>query len=175
VRSSTSSTERLEIARIRGVQGLLGLVRVELYWGQSAALRERRVLTAELPNGTHRELAVQRVERASKGLLVKFEGIDDRDAAKALGGARLLVKRDELPPLAPGEAYLVDLIGFEVIAPDGVVGVVTDVSVNPSVDSVVIELVDGKRVEQALAPTFVERIDGSARRLYLSSRDGLIE
>jgi 16S rRNA processing protein RimM len=174
VHSSTSSTELLEIARIRGVHGLTGLVRVELYWAPSPALLEARQVLAEFPAGERRTLRVQRVDRAPKGVLVKFEGVDDREAAKALGGARLLVERQALPPLEPGDVYLIDLIGYEVLAPDGPIGRVAEVMVNPSVDSVVIELLDGKRAEQALAPPFFDRIDALARRVYLSSRDGLI-
>lgn len=138
-------------------------------------MSEASQVVLQLGDGQRRELALVRVERGPKSLLVKFENVDDRDAAIALVGARLFVDRRALPPLPEGETYLVDLIGFRVIAPDGEVGRVVDVLVNPSIDSVIIELPNGKRAEQALAPTFVERTDVDARCLYLTTREGLIE
>jgi hypothetical protein len=47
--------------------------------------------------------------------------------------------------------------------------------VHPSVDTLVIRRPDGKLVELALLPAFVEKIDAKARRVELANRDGLIE
>jgi 16S rRNA processing protein RimM len=172
VPSSTSSTELIEVARVRGAHGLTGLVKVELHWGQSTAFSGAERAVLELSSGERRELAIERATGAGKSLLVKFEGVADRDAAAALGGARILLERT---PLAEGEMYLVDLVGAEVIAPDGPVGRVVDVRVNPSVDSLLIETSDGKRLEQPLTPGFIARLDVEARRVYLANRDGLFE
>ncbi len=46
---------------------------------------------------------------------MRLEGIDDRDAALALGKPELWVERRELPALKEGEHYRADLIGFEVV------------------------------------------------------------
>lgn len=167
--SSTSSTELIEVGRVRGVHGLAGLVKVELHWGKSSALSEVERAVLELSSGERRELSVLRAT-PGKAWLVQFEGICDRDQARALMGARVLVER---APLAPGEIYLVDLVGAEVVAPDGVVGRVVEVRVNPSVDSVIVEAPDGRRFEQALAPSFVESL--ARDRVTLKSRDGLFE
>lgn len=53
--------------------------------------------------------------RHGKGLVVRLEGIDDRDAARALGRRELWVERRELPALKKGEYYRADLVGFEVV------------------------------------------------------------
>lgn len=128
-----------------------------------------------LPSGQEREFEVESVAPAGKALLVKLVGIDDRDAALALRGARVLVERSQLPALGEGEAYLVDLVGSEVIAPDGPVGEVIGIEVYPSADSLVIRRPDGKLVQQAVLPAFIARLDPAARRVELLSRDGLIE
>ena len=54
-----------------------------------------------------------------KGVIAKFAGIDDRDAAAALVGSDIAVRRDQLPPLGPGEYYWSDLEGLQVINRDG--------------------------------------------------------
>jgi len=52
-------------------------------------------------------------------LLVQLEGVDDRDAAAALTGSEIAVRRSELPPADEGEYYWDDLIGLEVVNPAG--------------------------------------------------------
>lgn len=155
--------------------GVRGFVRVELHQASSDALDQRKNLTLALASGERRVFGVVSASRAGRAWLVKLAGVNDRDAAQALTGSRVLVPRSELPPLAEGEAYLVDLIGAEVVAPDGVVGEVVEVAVHPSVDTLVIRRPDGKLVELAMLPAFVSRLDVAARRVELANRDGLIE
>ena len=52
--------------------------------------------------------------------MVRFEGVNDRDAALALGKPELWIERSELPVLAPGEHYRADLVGYEVTNLEGV-------------------------------------------------------
>jgi ribosomal 30S subunit maturation factor RimM len=76
--------------------------------------------------------------------------------------------------LAAGEYYLSDLVGAEVVAPDGVVGKVVELGLHPSVDTLIIETADGTRVEQPMVETWVKSVDTTGGRVELSSRDGLI-
>jgi 16S rRNA processing protein RimM len=169
------SAEELEVGRVGRAHGVRGFVRVELHHASSDVLEHQKSLSVELSGGERRTLGIVSASRAGRSWLVKFAGINDRDAAQALTGARVLVARSELPPLEEGEAYLVDLVGAEVVAPDGVIGEVVEVAVHPSVDTLVIRRPDGKLVELALLPAFVEKIDAKARRVELANRDGLIE
>ena len=50
----------------------------------------------------------------SKGLIVQFEGITDRDVAAQLLGCEIAVPRAQLPTPAQGEYYWADLIGLKV-------------------------------------------------------------
>lgn len=51
--------------------------------------------------------------------LVTLEGVDDRTAAEALRGARLLIHRDSLPAPEDDEIYVEDLLGCAVLLSDG--------------------------------------------------------
>ena len=51
--------------------------------------------------------------------IVRLSGIDERAGAEALRGAELLVARDDVPPLAPGEYWAEDLEACTVVTPDG--------------------------------------------------------
>ena len=165
----------LDVARVARPHGLRGAFKVELHWAASTSLFQLERLTLQLPSGQVQSFEVESVSPANKCLLVKLVGVDDRDAALALRGSRVLVERASLPELADGEAYLVDLVGSGVVAPDGPVGEVIGVEVYPSADSLVIRCPDGKVVQQALLPAFIVRLDAAARRIELASRDGLIE
>ena len=50
----------------------------------------------------------------AEGYLLRIAGVDDRDAAAALTLGEVRVARSSLPPLAPGEYYVEDVIGCAV-------------------------------------------------------------
>ena len=49
-----------------------------------------------------------------KGYVAQLAGVEDRDAAAALGGVEIEVPRECLEPVTDGEFYWNDLIGLEV-------------------------------------------------------------
>lgn len=165
----------IEVARVTRPHGVRGEVKVGLHWQGSESLDHARRLTLELASGETREFEVESIRPANKELLIKLAGVDDRDAADRLRGARVLLPRAALPELPANEAYLVDLIGAAVVAPDGPVGEVVRIEVYPSGDTLVIRAPDGRMLEFALSPAFVARLDPAQKLIELSSRDGLIE
>lgn len=171
--ASRQRPRRLEIGRIGAPHGLAGELRVTLHFTGSDVLEHVRSFVAVSAMG-ERELVVTARRPHGPAFLVKVEGVNDRDAAAALRGARVEVERSVLPPLAAGEYYLVDLIGATVIGPDGPVGVVTGVATHPSVSSVELELTDGRAAEQLLSAPWVTRVDAEAGTIELSSLDGLV-
>ncbi len=55
-----------------------------------------------------------------RGVVVRFDGVDDRDKAAALRGAEIRVDRDRLPPAGDDSYYWADLVGLAVVNTDGV-------------------------------------------------------
>lgn len=77
--------------------------------------------------GTSRLYRVAEGRVHGKGIVVRLDGVADREQARALLGCDISVERHQLPPLAEGEFYWVDLLGLEVVTVTGVVlGAVTD-------------------------------------------------
>lgn len=69
-------------------------------------------------NGASR--AVVETARLHQGfVLLKLQGIDDRDAAETLRGKMLAIPADQAIPLAEDEYYLRDLLGVAVVTEDG--------------------------------------------------------
>ena len=65
-------------------------------------------------------LTIERARVHGKGMVIKFAGYEDRDAAAALVAYEIAVRRDQLPELPPGEYYWADLQGLRVVTVDGV-------------------------------------------------------
>lgn len=66
------------------------------------------------------ELKVLGGQRHGNTVVAELEGIKDRDAALALMGAKLFIKKQQLPKAKANEYYWADLIGLEVTTVTGV-------------------------------------------------------
>lgn len=164
----------VEIGRLTRPHGVRGEVRVHLHFAGSETLEQVRSVTLVRQGVTLGERRILSARRADKAVLLRLEGVSDRDAAASLAGSGVCVPRSLLPPLEGGEYYLSDLVGARVVAPDGPVGEVVEVRVHPSVDSLVIKTPDGRLLEQAIAEPWIERVDAEGKLVELSSTEGLI-
>jgi 16S rRNA processing protein RimM len=163
----------LEIGRVTKPHGIRGEVKVHLHWSGSTSLLGVERVLLRWPD-RERWVRVEHARAADKHVLLVLEGVGDREAAEALRGAAVLVDRAGLPELHEDEYYLADLIGACVVAPSGEVGEVVEVRTHPSVDSLVIRTPAGDVVEQPLVQPWIERVDPAAKRVELSTTDGLI-
>jgi ribosomal 30S subunit maturation factor RimM len=84
------------------------------------------------------------------------------------------VARSELPPLEPGDYYLVDMIGCKVVLAGETLGTAVAVRPDLTVDTLVIELTGGGRVEQPILEPWILRVDVAEGTVELASDDGLI-
>lgn len=66
-----------------------------------------------------RFLQVKSAREQGEVVVVTADGLDDRNAAEALKGARVFVSRSAFPTPDEGEFYWVDLIGLDVLNPQG--------------------------------------------------------
>ncbi len=62
---------------------------------------------------------IEYVKAIGNGLAIRFDGIDNREAARLLTNKMLTVDRKDAAPLEDGEYYTFDIIGLEVFARDG--------------------------------------------------------
>ena len=129
--------DAVEVGRVLDAWGIKGGVRIAPFSAQPQALfgTKRWFL---LPPAARSEVQPVRGPSASTGLPVlaapKFvkvrqareqgdavvatlDGVDDRNAAEALKGARVFVSRTAFPTPDEGEFYWIDLIGLEVFNP----------------------------------------------------------
>ena len=117
--------------------------------------------------GVERVVAIESARTALPDVLVKFAGVDSREAAQVLAGWELWVDRTRAAPLAAGEVYAADLVGCGVFVGAGRVGEVTGVCETGHAPLLEIRTVDGRTVMVPYADHFVGEVDVAARRLEL--------
>jgi 16S rRNA processing protein RimM len=163
----------LEVGRVSKAHGITGELRIVPHWESSDALEQVREIWLTLKD-KRTAYEVERARAVPRAYLVKLRGVNDRNAAEALHGATVSVPRSVLPPLEPGEYYLVDLVGAKVLGPEGEIGEVTGIVSHPTVDVIVVRLADGTSAEQPLSEPWLQSVDIAARQVILNSLDGLM-
>ncbi len=168
----------LAIGRVARAHGLKGELRVELFFDGSDALEHVDELwlsqKADASDSAQRHV-IEWARAVPRAYLVKVEGVVERDGAEALKGSTVWVQREALPETDDSEYYLVDLLGAKVVGPEGEIGTVVEIATHPSVDALVIQTAEGKRLEQPLVQAFLARVSVEEKLVELASLDGLIE
>ena len=107
------------MGRITGLFGVQGWLKVFSYTDPRSAITDYEPLY--LRKGDQwQAYPVQDSRVQGKGIIIKFLGCDDRNAAAELVGRDIAVRRDQLPALAPDEYYWSDLQGLRVVTTDAV-------------------------------------------------------
>jgi 16S rRNA processing protein RimM len=123
---------RLEVGRIGRAHGLHGEVSVAPISNRTDRFAPGSTLYID-----DRPLVIASSRPHQQRWLVRFEGVNDRNAAEALRG-RLL--KGEAPDVTPDELYVHELIGSEVRDRAGTeLGKVAAVEANPAHDLLVLE------------------------------------
>ena len=110
------------MAHVKAPYGLSGHVKLYTYSGDPLALAEiAGWWISGAPPGPPEwvEVIPDEVKEHGGFLVAKFPGVDDRDAAFALKGRQIAVRRSTFPANAADEYYWSDLIGLEVKNRDG--------------------------------------------------------
>ncbi len=124
--------DAVEIGRIVGAWGVKGGLKVKPFSADPQALFSSRrwyLLAPELPRpGPEpkagglpwpRLLRVRQARAQGDHVVATADGLDDRDQAQALAGARVLISRTSFPTPQDDEFYWVDLIGLAVVNREG--------------------------------------------------------
>jgi 16S rRNA processing protein RimM len=117
-------------------------------------------------DGASRSYEIVALRPTPDGAIARLRGVDDREAAAALTLAEIRAPRSALPPLAPGEYYVSDVLGCEVFHESGrALGVVKSSFWNGAQDVMVV----GDEEELIpLIPDFVVSVDAPARKIVVS-------
>lgn len=106
----------VQLAVIGAAHGIKGEVRVKTYTGDPMDLGSYGLLY----DAAGKDYEIVSIRPAKTVVVVRFAGVDDRNAAEALNGTELYVDHAQLPQdLEEDEFYYTDLIGLTVRDSDG--------------------------------------------------------
>jgi len=110
----STGSRRVLLGRIVGLFGVRGWVKVFSYTDpRDAILHYNHWLVSR--DGDWKRLAIAEGKCHGKAVIVRMDGVHDRDAAAELIGCDVAVRRDELPDTAEGSYYWADLEGMRVV------------------------------------------------------------
>lgn len=181
--ASALPADAVELGRVLDAWGIKGWVRIQPHSADTEALFASRDWFLQPPEARFARgfsafagcvsVQVAELKTHADGLVARFEGIDDRNAAETLKGCRISLPRSAFPEPSEGEYYWVDLIGLAVVNREGEhLGVVRDLMSTGPTDVLVLEYletVDGEeRTAERLIPfvdAYIDEVDRAQRRI----------
>jgi 16S rRNA processing protein RimM len=167
------NNEKIHIGKISGASGLKGELKLFHYSGE----RERIAGIGELflrSNTEMRRVEVESMRVQGRTPILKFAGIDDRNAAESLIGAEVFAESESLVPLEDDQFYVTELVGLRVEDERlGYLGDVAEVIDNPAHDILRISGANGEWL-LPMIDVFVLNVDTENGRISVRAPEGLI-
>jgi len=164
----------LEFGRFGRAHGVRGELRFQPYNPQSPLLKAGRTIRVGRGPEQTDGFRVERLRFDAKGVVMKLDGIDDRDAAGRLTHQKWFEDRADFPRARPDEIYVVDLIGLEARTADGrLLGTIVHVLELGPHDVLVIRG-QGRQHLIPNVPAFVREMDFDEKRVTITPIEGLL-
>ena len=152
---SSLPADALEVGRILDAWGVKGWVKVLPHSTEPEALFSAKSWFLQVPDARFRpgftafsgtvSLTVDEAKSHSGSVVAKFAGVDDRNVAEALRGARIFLPRSSFPAASADEYYWADLIGLNVVNREGVgLGCVRDLMATGPHSVLCVEYIDSQ-------------------------------
>lgn len=169
--------DAVEVGRILDAWGIKGWFKVFPYSADPEALFSAEswfLLPTEKGVKTFADvgkLNIKEVKIHSDTVVACAHGVEDRNAADSLRGARIFIARSRFPAAQKDEYYWVDLVGLEVINREGVcLGHVRELlSTGPQTVLVIDQVQDGKTVEIMIpfVAVYIDDVNLGERRILV--------
>lgn len=113
-----SQSELILVGKIGAPYGIKGWFKINTYTEVPEGIFEYSPWFVTI-NGQQQDVKVVEWRRHNKGLIAKFDKVDDRNQAEAWLHAEIFVLADQLPELEGDDFYWRDLKGMQVNASNG--------------------------------------------------------
>lgn len=155
--------------------GIKGEICVDWYADSPDLLRGVIFLQAGQETPRKVEGALVRVHQGRP--LIRLAHVPDRTAAETMRGVRVLVLRDDLPPLSEDEAYLHDVLGLAVVEHETgqLLGVLEHVEFTAGHDLWSIRSPEGLEILFPAVEEFIVSFDLEAEEVRVSPPPGLLD
>ena len=152
--------EKIKIAKIVNVFGIRGEVKLYHYSDNKERFEELdRIIVSK--TGTEKIFRIEKTRYQGDMVILKLEGVSDRNAAEALRDADVFITEEDLKELPEDTYYIRDLIGMKVIDEGvyGEIGVLEDVIQNTAQDVYVVRMPSSEKVLIPAVKDFIKNID----------------
>jgi len=161
---SDALAEQIELGHVLGAHGIKGWLRIYSSTRPINAIGQYKSWILAV-GATQQRFAVRQLQQRGKSLVAQLEGVDDRNQAEALIGAKILVDASQLPPPAPGEYYWRDLIGCEVVNLQGFRFGQVDSMLETGANDVMVVVGEVERLIPFTLGHAVKKVDLESRRI----------
>lgn len=149
----------MELGRIGAPYGIKGWAHVDSYTDPPAALLDYRQWSLRLA-GERLTRRVLEGHTQGEGLVAHLESVEDRNAAAALTGAVIEVRRAELPSPGERQHYEADLIGLQVLNLEGIaLGAVSHFVHAPTGAVMVVKSAEGGEHWVLATPQYLRKVE----------------
>ncbi len=163
------------LGKIVATHGVRGQVRVVSYSGELNNFAALRTVMLKNPPDLLETYSIKTTAQHGKKLLVAFAGIDTINEALPLVGREVIIYREQLPELSPGEYYWCDLLGLQVITVAGEkLGTISDIIATGSNDVYVVTAAEQEYLVPALEDV-VLTVDLEQQIMTISPPEGLFD
>lgn len=167
---------RVVVGAISGIYGLKGWVKVHSFTSPPENILAYRpwVLTRTGRNGplgdhggdeSASTFDVREGRIHGRGLVARFDGVEDRDAAAEWVGAEIRVDRQHFANAEEGEYYWADLVGLKVVTIDGRELGVVDSLLETGANDVLVVVGDRRSLVPFLIGPVVKKVDQASRHI----------
>lgn len=159
------------VGHVTGAYGIQGWVRIRPYSADADAMLHAKTWWLNKPE--LRDIDMLEAKIHGEDVVARLMGVVDRNAAEALKGTAVQVRRSHFPPLSDNEFYWIDLIGLTVENLQGEsLGTVADLMDNGAHPILRVqsaeEVVGTAKPKEWLIPfveQFVKTVDLAAKRI----------
>lgn len=172
----------IEIGKITSPVGLKGEVKIISYSDEPDRFEYLEgVFVKERGEAEPVFREIEGVRYKGPSIILKLEGIDNRNASEAVRACDIFIDEDDLPELEEGRYYVRDIIGLEVRTEEGtLLGKLKDVQTNTAQDLYVVKREEGsaggnRDLLVPGVPEFIRKVDVEMGVITVRLPDGLLE
>lgn len=178
--TTKSNDDYLELGELYREHGIDGGVKLFIYSMDSANLIEGKSYLFERASGETLEGVLASFRPHQKWYICHFDCFKNPEMIFPWRKAKVSIRRTELAPLEKNEAYLVDLLGYEIVTTEGqLAGNLNGMEGDGEMARfVVLRKVDGGRDPELMIPAherLIKKIDHDKKQIVMELPEGLLE
>ena len=162
--------EKILMGKVVNVVGLKGELKIYSYTDRNERFEELDQIWLD-----NKVYAIENVRYQNKVVILKLEGINDRNKAEEQRNKKVYIEEADLQELPEDTYYVRDLIGISVVTDDGELGKITDVIQNSAQDLYEVKTAEGKKVYIPVVKEFVTDVDMENRIVKVTLPEGLLD